>query len=167
MARYDLEDVAADVERILKAKLTAAVVAVEAEKVAGGKVASGIETVDYSDDSLYFRLAWNDRVNNKKVAIGIFITEHQTDNMGPDIRSTYTVDVGICLSGTENDAVVTVKLLRYMRALMEVFAQNYGRITGCSKETLKTVGPISSFLTDIDSAEPFKIAGITFSGVLG
>ncbi len=167
MPRFDLEDLVDSVVNMLQNKLQAQIDAVEAEKVAAGKTATGIDQpANAIPANAYFKLAWNDQALNQKIGVGVFVRELQEDGNGPDTRVTYTLDVGIVLAGTQNDPLATAKLLRYMRALRQTFETNYTRITGFTKETLKSEGPVA-FTTDVDSAEEYKIAGVTFQVVLG
>ena len=164
MARYDLEDLVDDVETLLKAKLNAQISAIEAEKVAVGKVATALAAVD---DSAYFKLAWNDQALNKNPALGIFVAEHSEESQGADmVLNRYTIEIGIILSGTQNDALATKKLLRYVRALRQTFEQNHTRISGFVKESLKSIGPVD-FTANVDSAEEYKIAGVSLQIVVG
>lgn len=163
-SKYDAEDLVADIKALLVSKLNTEIDAVEAEKVAAGRVASGIEDVD---SSAYFLYEWTADSLNKTPACGIFVSDQQLVSDGPESKQTFIIDVGVVLSGTDNDSLAVHKLLRYGRALRQVFEKNWGKMNSAlSREKLESVGPIA-FKLNADSSEQCKIAGVTLTVTLG
>lgn len=165
MPEYDLESVVSDVKKLLRAKLNGEITAVEQEKVAAGFDPSKIMAV--ADDS-YFELAWNDAALNKSPAVGIFLGEHkEKDDAGGGTLLLYTLDIGVVISGTQNDPLSTLKMLRYTRALKAVFKNNWGLLNNAAtREKLETIGPVG-FTLNVDSSEECKIAGVSLTLTLG
>lgn len=162
-AKYDLEDLVLDFKTMLQAKLNAEIAAVEAQKVAQGFAAASPLPIQPEG---YFELAWNDASLNISPALGIFVADHKEFGEGEFTKTQYTLEVGIVLQ-TTNDATSTRKLLRYMKALKQCFEANWGKINNCvTREKIETIGPID-FTLNIDSADNFKIAGISVTCVLG
>jgi hypothetical protein len=167
MPTYDLEDLVADTKAMLLSKLNTEIALVEAEKVAAGREASSDEGLLPIEEDAYFELAWNDVATNKNLCLGIFLGDHEEQGESGFTRTTYTVEVGIVVSGTANDKLATRRLLRYTRALRQTFEKYSGKINnGITRESLKTIGPIP-FTLNVDSADDCKIAGISFQCVLG
>lgn len=164
MPTYDIEDLVQDIETLLRAKLNAQVVLVEAEKVAAGRVASGIQPVA---DTAYFQYGWNEKSLNVSPAVGIFVAKSAGIGEGPFTKTEYSIEVGVVLSGVQNDALSKQKAMRYARALKEVFEKNWGKINNCvTREKIETIGPID-FTLNQDSIDECKIAGVAISGTLG
>jgi hypothetical protein len=165
MARkYDVESLVQDIETLLKAKLNAAVAAVEAEQIAAGLPASDLLPVDQDG---YFQFDWTSDSLNKKVGVGIFVADQQTDGQGAYSSQRFVIDVGVYLSGTNNDRTATRKLIRYSKALRNVFEDRWTYMnSGFTKEKVETVGPVD-FKLNVDSSDDCKIAGVTIACTLG
>lgn len=161
---YDAEELVADIKALLVANLNAEIAIVEAEKVAAGRAASGIANVE---SGAYFLYEWTADSLNANPACGIFLSEQQIQSDGPFSKQTFIVDVGVVISGTDNDALAVQKLLRYGRALRQVFEKNWGKMNSAvTREKLESVGPIA-FKVNADSSEQCKIAGVTLTVTLG
>jgi hypothetical protein len=163
--KYDIESMVADVEVLLKANLATYVAAVEAEQVAAGLPAAFASPAVIDADA-YHQFAWNDHALNKNIGVAIFIGDHTTQGEGPYAREQFILDVGVYLSGTQNDPAATRKLLRYSKALSNLFSEKWGKFLGVSREKIETVGPID-FKFNVDSADACKIAGVALTVTLG
>lgn len=164
MPTYDIEDLVQDIEDLLKSKLNAKVAAIEAEKVARGRVASSPAAV--ASDA-YFQYGWNDTSLNKSPAVGIFVARSEGAGEGPFTKITHVLEVGVVLSGTQNDKTAKQKAMRYARALKEVFEENWGKLNSCvTREKIETIGPID-FTLNQDSSDECKIAGVSITATLG
>ncbi len=164
MPTYDIEDLMQDVENLVKAKLNAKVVAIEAEKVAAGRVASGIQAVP---DTAYYPYGWNEKTLNESLAVGIWLVKNIGIGEGIFTKVEWTVEVGVMMSGTNNDPLAKQKAMRYARALKEVFEDNWGKINNCvTREKIETIGPLD-FTLNQDSSDECKISGVSISGTLG
>lgn len=137
--------------------------AVEAEQLANGLPEAGVPSID---DAAYHQFAWNDRALNFPVGVLIVPTGKPEMSLGPTGVRAYTVDVGVYLSGTSNDALATRRLLRAAKALEQIFFDKWGKLSGVVREKLETVEPID-FKLNVDSSDDNKIAGVTLSVTLG
>lgn len=161
---YDIENLVADVQALLVANLNTYVAAVEAEQVAAGLPACSPPAI--ASDA-YFTFGWNDKALNKKQGVGIFIGDHSTEGEGAMLKERWVIDVGVYLSGTQNDPKATQKLLRFTKALKLLFTEKWGKLgPAVSREKLETVGPID-FKFNGDSSDDCKIAGVSLSLTLG
>lgn len=162
--RYDIEDFVQDVETMLRAKLNDYCAAVEAEQVGAGLMPAAPPVVP---DDAYYQFAWNDKALNSKVAIGIFANGVGVQSDGPVGLRKYTVDVGLYLSGTQNDPLAVRRLLRASKAMERLFHDNWAELNvAVTREKIETVDPIE-FRLNLDSADDCKIAGVTLSLTLG
>lgn len=162
--RYDIEDFVQDVENLLRANLNTYFARVEAEQVDAGLVAAPPPAID---DDAYFQFAWNDKALNKTVGVALFATGVPVQSDGSMGLRKYTVDVGVYMSGTQNDPLAPRRLLRASKALETLFQEHWTEINSAvTKEKIETVDPID-FKLNLDSADDCKIAGVTLSLTLG
>lgn len=162
-AVYDIEDLVRDIEALLQSKLDAEIDAVDAEKVSQGYATANLSHIDPAG---YHVFAINDDAMNILPALGIFVANHSEQGDGQITRAQYTIEVAVILQAI-NDPDVTRKLLRYMKALKQVFEKNWGKINNAvTREKIETVGPVD-FTLNVDSSDIYKIAGISITCVLG
>lgn len=165
---YDVEDLVQDIETLLKASLVTKITALEAAQVAAGLPAAWESpAVPAIDADAYFQFGWTNESLNKAVGVGIFIAEQSSVGEGPFTKQVYVVDVGVYVSGTNNDPLADRKLLRYSKALKELFETSWGQINSAvTREKLETIGPIE-FRLNVNSSDDCKIAGVTLTCTLG
>ncbi len=164
MPRYDIEDLVKDIETLCKAHLNTKVAAVEAEQAGKGHAASGILPVPTDG---FFTYGWNNYSLNVSPAVGIFVANSSTIGEPGFSQTTYEIEIGVIVSGTQNDKLSIQKMVRYARALKEMFEENWGQINNCAtREKIETLGPID-FTLNQDSSDECKIAGVVLKGTLG
>ena len=166
--KYDLENLVADVQALLAASLVAKVTAIEAEQVAAGLPAAWPSPeAPAIDADAYYSFGWTDESLNKSVGVAVFLAEQTSEGQGPFTLLRYVLDIGVYMSGTNNDPLADRKLLRYSKALKELLEEKWTKINNAaSKEKVETVGPID-FKFNVDSSDNCKIAGVTLSCTLG
>lgn len=168
--KYDIENLLKDVNALIAANINAAIDAVEAEKVAQGLPASGIQHIDLtastSNPSGYnglFEQSWSPANLNVKDAIFYGVEEIQTQGMGPASIQTIKVFVEIIHTDSGNDTLGLKRLARFSRAIKDIFEDNYDRFPVTSnKIKIETVRPIS-FKLDTDSSEEIRVGGISLT----
>ncbi len=156
-ASYDLEDLIADTAAFIKPRLNAAIAELEAQKIAAGRVASEIQPIP---DNAYYLYTWNDESLNEEIAIFITGTATASDGEGPFTVQTFEIDISVVLSGMQNDSLANQKLLRYTKALKNIFEADWGKIkAGIVREKIETTSP-TDFKVVARSNAPIKAAGV-------
>lgn len=156
MAKFDAEDLLTEIRAVMTAGLNAKISAIEAEK---GALTPTLKTI--GADS-YFEQTWNDKILNRNPAIFYGIEDVQSVENGGLLAKSYKIFVEVVLidNGNTNDS--SKRILRYSRALEELFqaADLAGR--GMSKLKVDTVRPVA-FKLELDSSEEIKIGGVTLT----
>lgn len=163
MAKYDLESLLNDIEATLKAKLNTRIGVVEAEKTGLGSPV-GLPLVD--DPNGFFKQTWDDRILNQNPAVFYGI---QTIDAAGSIESAtaqyVTIFVEIVLTDGRNDKNTVTRLLRYTRAVREIFEEAFAILDAGSAIKIETVAPVS-FRLDTDTSEEVLIGGITIKAAI-
>jgi len=168
--KYDLENLLKDVNALIVSNINAAIDAVEAEKVAQGLPASGIQHIDLTASTTnpsgyngLFEQSWSPANLNVKDAIFYGVEDIQTQGIGPASAQVMKVFVEIIHTDSGNDTLGLKRLARYSRAIKDVFESNYDRFPVTSnKIKIETVRPIS-FKLDTDSSEEIRVGGISLT----
>lgn len=158
MAKYDLENLLADIKSILVANLNTAIAAVEAEKIAQGLPTTGLAAVDNS--SGYFLQNWSDAILNITPAIFYGVEDIKATGVGPATIQEYRIFVEIVMVDSGMDVLGNARINRYSRAIKDVLESNYDRIPSAAKTKIETVRPIS-FKLDQNSSETIKVGGVS------
>ena len=165
---YDVEDLVKDIETLLKASLVAKTIEVEAAQVAAGlPVAWESPSAPAIEAEAYHQFDWGENLNHA-AGVAIFLAaDPQTEGHGPFSKQSFVLDVGVYLSGTANDPTADRKLLRYSKAMKQLFEENWGKINPAfTRERVEQVGPIG-FKFNVNSSDQCKIAGVTLFCTLG
>ena len=156
MAQFDAEDLLSEIRAIMTAGLNAKIAEIETEK---GALTPTLAAVGANS---YFEQTWNEKILNKNPAIFYGIEDVQAVENGGGLAKTYKLFVEVVLvdNGQRNDT--SKRILRYSRALEELFqaADLAGR--GMSKLKVDTVRPVA-FKLELDSSEEIKIGGVTLT----
>lgn len=165
MTRYDAESLLKDVKAILVNNLNTKVAAIEAEKIAVGCGASGITAIDTAKG--YFEQTWSDKILNINPAIFYGIEDIAAEGMGPWTSETIQIFVEVILvdSGIDPLQLARNKILRYSRAIKEVFQENYDRLPMGNQIKIKTLRPIA-FKLDLNTSEEIKVGGVSITTAL-
>lgn len=164
MLKYDVENLLADLKKILVANLNTAIAAVEAEKIAQGLPATGLLPIDTTLG--YFEQTWSDAILNITPALFFGLEEAQAVGIGPATSEKLKFFVEVIVLDSGMDVLTKNRVHRYSRALKDVMEANYDRIPSSSKIKVETVRPIA-FKLDLDSSEEYKVGGISITTSIG
>lgn len=158
--KYDAEKLMTDIRAILVAKLDAKLDQIAAEKADfDSENLGGALGLPYIPEKDYFFQSWSDRILNVKYAIFYGIEETVTSGMGPSSAVLYKIFVEIIVHDSGQDSKTTNRVLRYSRAIREVFEENYDKLPGGNNIKIETTKPIS-FRIDLDTSEEIKVGGV-------
>lgn len=158
----DEEDILDDIETLLKAQLNTNIAAIEAAKVIAGKgITGGLASIEATS---YYRQSWDDRILNTSPSIYYGIEDVGSKGVGPGTVRQVKVFVEAVVVDSNNDGFANSRVLRYARAIREVFEQNYAMFAE-GKTIIETVRP-TSFKLGLDSSEELKVGGVSLTTVL-
>ena len=155
---YDVEMLLDDIEVLLKAKLPAKLIAIEAEKTALG-IPVGLDAID---PTAYFQQNWSDEILNQAPAIFYGVESIQAESIGPATIEKLKLFVEIIMLDSGMDAYGKRRLNRYSRAIKEVFHENFDQLPWSNKTIVETVRPIS-FTLDENTSEEMRVGGVSIA----
>lgn len=160
MAKFDAEDLLDAVLEVMTDNLNARISAIDAEKTAKGKELKPVLATIKA--SAYFRQSWSEKILNATPAIFYGIEECTPIDGGGVAATTYKIfcEVIYTDNGMYNDA--TNRILRYTRALKEIFEEAFKSVAEMSAIKIETVRPIA-FKLNLDSSEEIKVGGVSLS----
>lgn len=161
--KYDVEDFLDMTLSIMTTggALNAKIAAVEAEKAAAGKGVT--PTLAPIDSGSYHLQSWSEKVLQTTPAIFYGIEDVTTKSSGAQVNAkTYKIFIEVIYvdSGMTNDA--SKRILRYARALEELFAEQFKAAAEVGTVTIEQVRPIA-FKLELDSNEEIKVGGISLT----
>lgn len=162
MTVYDIEALLGDIETFMKANLNTKLTAISTDKN------DGISLLPV-DSNGYFFQTLNDKVTNYDPFV--FYGLQDIDNkggqagIGPGTEKKYSISVMICVSDTGQDVNITKRVLRYSRALSELFETSWDRVGKSIKLKVQSLVPIP--FTDINTSENFRVVGVLLEANLG
>lgn len=160
---FDLEDLCDGVFQIMQDgdALNAKIAAIEVEKTAKGKgLSPALAAIPLT--SYYFQ-SWSEKMLQNNPAIWYGIEKVDTTDGGQGAtaeRTTIFVEVILVDNGQTND--VSKRILRYSRALKELFSDAFSVADTGAKIKIETVRP-ESFKFESDSSDEIKIGGVSLS----
>lgn len=140
--RYDIESFAKDVEATLKSKLNTKITSINTEK--------GDYDIDPISDKAYFFQTLNDKVNSFSPALFYYIDDIRSDGIGPATSDDISIEIVIILSNS-NDGKQAYKLLRYLRALKELFNDEFNNVKSNRTVKVESLVPINFALQNSSS----------------
>jgi len=160
-AKFDAEDLLDSILAMMTDGLNAKIAAVEAEKTAKGK---GI-TLASIDSNAYFRQTWNDKILNYSPAIFYGIENNATIGQAGATATQYFIFAEVIISDSGNDDQVVNRILRYTRALQELFEEQFARVAELGRIKIETVRPVS-FKLEEDNSNEVKVGGVSITVTL-
>ncbi len=139
-AKYDLENLLADVKAIMVANINTKLVEIDTEK--------GDLTMAPIDNDAYFEQSLTTKTANWDQFILYGISDIESDGKGPMTLQKVSVQIVLILSDFGNDPDINKRVLRYGRALKEIFEKNWKKISGRAAQ-IKTYRPIEDPLDDV------------------
>jgi hypothetical protein len=156
-AKYDAEQFLNDVEAILKAHLPAKLAEISAEKADDMPIPA-------PKDESYMLQTLNDKVNNFTPFLVYGLAPGMDQGIGPSTAEEWVVSVVIGITDTGQHAKkypAAKKLLRYRRALKEVFEDHWLKLRNGLKISVKGLTPVALQLQN--SSEEHRVVGILIS----
>lgn len=133
MKKYDTESFLRDVETFLKTNLNNNIIAINTEK--GDFVLDQIPTTAYIFQSL------DDRVVNNKASLFYYIDDIQSEAVDSATSEEISIEVVVILSD-KKDNTLQYRLLRYQRALKELFNNGFNKVNYSKKVRVESLVPI-------------------------
>ncbi len=158
-ARYDIEELLRDLLEVCKANLNTKLAALDAEKN------DGITLLTVPDEAYFFQSLEKARAApyNAFVFWGL-------DDPTPDGHGPYTLEnLGIFFIVVVRDTAETenylFRLMRYSRAMKEIFEQNFSKNRGRVKLSVQNLSPVGFDALGMPGS--FKAVGVRLSGTIG
>lgn len=158
--KFDAEDILDTVLGVMTAGLNTQIAAIEAEKIAAGKGLT--PTLAQIDSGSYVEQTWSDEILNFNPGIFYGIEDVSTQSIGMAVAKTYKIFCEVIVIDDGNSVGCHKRILRYSRALEEIFETAFKDAIGGGKASVEQVRPIS-FKKDLDSSEEIKIGGISLT----
>jgi hypothetical protein len=149
--KYDIESFLTDLKSNLQAGLNDKLTSITDEK------ADGLDLKPV-DASAYFLQTMNEKIANFDPFIFYGIEGSQTEGLGPVSAIKWTINVALILI-EQTDLQIVARLLRYQRAMRELFEEQWADAGDAIKIKLENMAPISFKL--VDSDELFRAIGIS------
>lgn len=166
-SKFDAESVLEMIYDIMTTggALNAKIAAIEVEKGAMSPSKALTPTLAPIPASAYFEQTWNDKILNMSPAILYGIEDVTAQDGGGAVAKTYKCFVEIILvdSGQKADAIK--RILRYTRALEELFVTNFSTAIG-STIKIDTLRPVAFKLEMAANSEEIKVGGISLTVTL-
>jgi hypothetical protein len=156
MAKYDLERLLADIEALMVANLNTKLAAINTEKN------DAITLKEVSSDAYFFQ-GMNSKQANYNPFVIYSIEDIQSSAMeGLTIQSA-VIQIALVLEdkGEDTGPNVMKRMLRYQRALEEIFEENFQLIENGVKLKVQSLMPGLFALED--SSEFYRVVGINLS----
>lgn len=153
MARnlYDLESLLTDVETVLKANLPGRLTAIDAEKNDG-------VTLKQIDNAAYFAQTLNQGVAAFDPYLAYGVIDQSPDGNYGGTADRVSLQVVIVLSDPGQDTAILKRVLRYQRALREVFEQNWEKTRKGIKLRVEPTLPVQ--LSELDTSKNYRAVGV-------
>ena len=156
-ARTDIETIASDIETVLKTYLNTRLASINAEKN------DGLECLDVADAAYFFQDLNDDLTNyDPFILYGVNAIVPQSDYGRCSQDITYSVTV--ILADNAQDGLSKI-MLRYGRALKEIFEENWYLVNNGIKLKVNSLTPVD--LEGLNTSTRYKAIGITLEANIG
>jgi hypothetical protein len=149
MAVYDLEKLSFDLREICKANIVAKLLAIDTEK------ADGVTMQSPHASAYFFQALTKAQASQYPCFVFFGMDDPISDGLGPMSVEEVELFFIVMLKDTAENEVYLQRMLRYSRALKEIFQENFNNTPWKNKLKITSVAPVS-----------FQIAGVasTFAG---
>lgn len=154
MAKYDVEKLLGDLLSIAKAKLNAKLAAIDAEK------ADGVTMREIDDDAYFFQDLHKEYAAMKDAFCVYMLDGMEADGIGPHTIEKPDIYFVIAVRDTMEHIVPQtqdIRLLRYQRAMKEIFEEGFSINRGGCKLLISGLSPTRFSLND---AHVFSAVGV-------
>lgn len=157
MAKYDIENLLADTLKIVNDNLNVKLRAISAEK------ADGLNLLELDPAKCFFQ----DLDKSDAIAAPLFlfygVDDPQVDGIGPASAIRAELFFILVLMDTGENKLFMTRLLRYMRAMQEIFQDNYDKIVRVGRISVSSLAPVSF---TIQGGGSFKAVGVKLKASL-
>ena len=158
MARkFDIEILLSDLRAIALANLNTKLASIDAEKN------DGITLKQLDPDKVFFQ----DLDKSDAAAAPLFLyyglDDPVTDAIGAHTALQLSIYFILVLQDTAENFTYMTRLLRYMRAMQEIFQENYATIQYVSRIQVSSLSPVSF---TVEGTGTFKATGVKIKAVL-
>lgn len=158
MARkYDIEDLASDLEAVMKNFLNPKLASLDAEKADG-------MTLSPVDANAYFFASLDGKEASYNPFIVYGIDDIATDANGSATANTITFNLALVLTDEGLDLQIVNRMLRYQRALREIFEENWSQSRNGIKLKIQSLVPV--YLKGLNATYPSRVVGLNVTAVL-
>lgn len=158
MARYDIETLLYEIKDFVSNNLNTKLQAITTEK--GDSV-----TIPDIPAAAYAVQSVDDKIMNFPSWVLIETFDIRTVGTGPSTSKDYAILVMVVVGGTQNQGDQVRKVLRYGRALEEIFEQNYDKVSSL-KLKLKVESIPPQDYTNLNGTKRFRTIGVILSGTI-
>ena len=134
--KIDLEYYLARIKELLQDKLPSKLTEIDSEKN------DGLVLPQIENDAYFFQ-GYHERMVNYSDFIIYGIDEIQSNSVNAMNNKTYTFFVEIAFTDRGENDVNLKKMMRYGRALEEIFLENYAKILGNTRFNIQLLEPIT------------------------
>lgn len=149
--KYDVETLEADLLALVQTNLPAKIAQIEAEK------ADSI-TLEVPKNAQYFN-STDDKVDNRRFAVQYGLTGSSpvsiSSNTAKDCQFIFLVYLDPI---NKKQGIARIKLFRYIRALEEIFEENFDRVQCVSNLNIITIAP--SAWAENENSPVLKVGGV-------
>lgn len=150
-SKYDLEYIIDQVEKVLRDNINTKLNQIEQEKLDG-------LSLKKIDSNAYFKQELDSRTVNYNPFVLTFIKDIQGEGLGPHTSQIMTLTVLICLADQNPEDSIYRQVMRYHRALQEVFQEHFTEIESGSRIVVTTLKP--DYLQLLNSSRMHRVVGV-------
>lgn len=155
--KFDAEDILVEIQTYLQANLNTKIAEINSEK-------NDSITLNSVSTDAYFLQTLNDSIANFDPYILIGLDDMPSVGIGPATLKTLTFTVVLVLADTQ-DLLIGRRMLRYGRALEEIFNEGFQRILPFVSFKVNSLVPIA--ITSVNSNDPYRAVGVEVVTALG
>jgi hypothetical protein len=115
--------------------------------------------MEHVDDDAYIFQTMDERVANHDPVILYGVFDVQSKGIGSATLKTYRLNVVLIASDEGKDPSIGRRMLRYSRALEEVFGQSFATIASGFNVAVESLVPVA--FTLLDTSDDFRAVGVT------
>lgn len=154
MAVNDKEVVLDKMETLLKAELNTKLLAIDTEK------ADGITLKPVSDNA-YLKISMNNKLANYNPFIFLDVLDPASEGIATATNQTEGFQAALVLVDNGNDLDINRRILRYGRALQEIFEKNVYKICPPDEFSVQALAPMPFKLQN--SKSDFRVIGVNIT----
>ena len=158
MARYDLESLITDLKAICQANLNAKLTAIDAEK------ADGLTSFQIPTTAYLFQDLRQESIAPHKAIMFFGVDDPESNGIGPATLERVEIYFIVICQRLPDALEYHTRLLRYMRALKEIFEENWHKIPNANRFTISSLSPTT--LEGPGFQAGYKAVGVKVQAIL-